>query len=355
LKSAEPIYHRALDLAQRSKVRRYEARAKLSLASLCEADHRPDEALQFAQAALPFYKQAGYRRELVQTRILLAGAHADRAELDEAIGILREALPDAIQLHDAPIEAQTRERLGNVLNTQGHWPEALAEYKKVIPLLGARSIKAQIVHARLCGQLGMAQEAGRGFATVEAALDRNPNAALLLDLRTEQAQWAYISGRFAEAAAIAQRSSGIQTDDQETADWLTLVQNLATLRASHNPNAGGAVTAVIARFDREKLPTDAAEARLAVAQALAAGPNSGGALPFASAALEFYEPRRILESLWRAHAIAAHAAPRAADAEAHLSQSRAAFQDLRKLWPHTAMESYLSRPDIRLVSSYLER
>src|SRR4030095_14846372 len=66
VRAAEPYFRRALETAQRGGVRRVEARARISLGSLCEQDGRPAEARPFVEAGLAFYRTAGYRRESIQ-------------------------------------------------------------------------------------------------------------------------------------------------------------------------------------------------------------------------------------------------------------------------------------------------
>src|SRR5262249_43754165 len=128
-------FRRALDLARHGRVRRSEARAKASLISLCELDHRPEEAKQFEDVLL-FYRQAGYRRELVQVTAILSGVHAELAEYGEGLRTAREALSGAIQLKESHTEALVRERIGQNLQGLYSWPEAFEEYRSAADLLG---------------------------------------------------------------------------------------------------------------------------------------------------------------------------------------------------------------------------
>src|SRR5215472_7674285 len=87
LNGAESMFRRSLDSARRGKVRSYEARGMLSLASLGELDPRADEGKQFEKAALPFYRQAGYRRELIQARMILGGVHEQLGKYDDGVRV----------------------------------------------------------------------------------------------------------------------------------------------------------------------------------------------------------------------------------------------------------------------------
>jgi tetratricopeptide (TPR) repeat protein len=356
-KTAEPLFRRALDVAKRGGVGRHEARARGSLASLCEADHRPEEALQFARGALPFYRQAGYRRELVQIMILMAGAHEQLAEFEEGARVLDEALPNAMELHEDPIEAQTRERLGDILHAQGEWPKALAEYERAARLRGPGVPIPQLDRASLNLELGHTSECERELTDLEAALKLRPNRQALLMLRTIQAQSEYDAGRFAEAEAMAMRLAEASVGDVEGTASADLLQGLATLRVSRGTQGLDLIRATIAQMDQAKLRGEAAVARLAAAQALAANAQlpvqKHAAWTLASEAIGFYEPRQVLESLWRGHAVASHTASDANEGSAHRARAAETLNGLRKQWPSATIDSYLARPEVKLILSYI--
>jgi tetratricopeptide (TPR) repeat protein len=136
LKTAEEIFRKALTLARTGKVRRQEARAAISLASLCEQDHRPEEAQTFVNDALPFYKSGGYRRELAQAYGILGGTLQDMGELARATRVLHEGLESALQLQDRQVESATRERLAGCYHDLGDFPAAFDQFDRCVHLLG---------------------------------------------------------------------------------------------------------------------------------------------------------------------------------------------------------------------------
>src|SRR5262249_42443327 len=146
--------------------------------------------------ALPFYRQAGYRREFVQSLTVLGGALEQLGEFDSGARVLREdALPNAIQLHDRQVEAQVRERLAAAVESQGDWPAALQESERAVNLLGSNSQgHAQLACARLHWRLGRRMDAEKYLDDVRLALAGRPNAQLLLELRGLEAEIAYGSG-----------------------------------------------------------------------------------------------------------------------------------------------------------------
>ena len=103
-------------------------------------------------------------------------------------------------------------------------------------------------------------------------------------------------------------------------------------------------------MERSKLAGDAAYARLATAEALLGGGSSGPALQSARDSLEFFERRQIWESIVRARLLAAQATNDSAEANKHVLAARAAFDQLKKLWPASALEGYRNSPDFQRLS-----
>ena len=346
LASAEPVLRRALNLAERSGVRRAEARARASLASVYLEAGRPEEAKPYIAAVLPFYRQAGYRRELVQTMTLLGTAHQQLGELDEAVPVLREALTEAARLQDPIVESSVRERLGGALREQGGWPEALAQYERARALLGPRGVTAQIDAADLAGRLGRREDAERSLTGAARLLEQNPDRPSFFRLRLVQAQLAYGNGEWPQAAARARQALALRSDNASAA----LMEALVRIRSGSRAEGAAAAEAVIAKFDQDKSIFDAAEARLSAAEALAAVGGSAGrarALRLAQEALAFAEPRKLFESVWRAHAVASQTTAEPAEARLHAAASAAALAQLRLQWRSDFIEGYLQRPEIR--------
>jgi tetratricopeptide (TPR) repeat protein len=351
--SAEPNYRKALDLAERGKVRRSEARARLALGALCEQDHRLTEARQLLESVLPFYRQAGYRRELVQATAVLGGVLQQRAEFDEGIRVLREALPQAIQLQDKQAEAEVRERLAENLRDQGAWPEALAEFERTASLWGSRGAGARLNCAELYSRLGRPQDAETSLSDTEKLLRQTSDEQRLLDLWITRTWMAYLNGRFSVAQTWIRRATG-RSDPR-----VYLLETLIRIRTKGDVDPGLAAVA-IQSFEKAGLLLGAAAARLAIAEAwvVAAKPNpavTAAAWKLAQEAAEFFEPRHIWESLWRVHWVASRAAPSPALAQTHGGAARDTLTKLATIWTSTNMEGYLRRPDINLLASDMKR
>jgi serine/threonine protein kinase/Tfp pilus assembly protein PilF len=340
--SAEPIFRRALDIAERSNVRRHEAAASLALASMFEQENRPADAKAFLEKnALPFYRQAGYRREFVQSLTVLGGVLEQLGEFDESARVLREALPNAVQLQDRQVEAQVRERLADVVESQGDWPAALQESQRAVNLLGSNSQgHAQLACARLYWRLGRRMEAEQFLEDVNRALAGKPNGQLLLEVRGLEAEIAYSRGLWLDVLRITRES-----DDPE----MKLLHALALIRRRRTHEGSEMAAAVVTNYEGAGLAARVACARLSTAESLA-DIDSRTALQFGHDALSFFEPRRIYESMWRLHVVIARAAGNPAEAETHLVSARSALVQLRRTWPGDSVESYLRRADIQAIS-----
>src|SRR5262249_54088280 len=157
-----------------------EARGQLAMASLCEQDHRPEEARGFAEAALSFYRQAGYQRESVQAAIVLGGVLQQLGRNDEGVRILTSTLPFAQRLQDRRLEAQLQDRIGDNLRDQGNWPAALDAYQRALTLYGTtmQGASLQVIAAQLQWRLGRTTEAGRSLLEAQTFETTHKNPAL---------------------------------------------------------------------------------------------------------------------------------------------------------------------------------
>jgi tetratricopeptide (TPR) repeat protein len=346
--SAEPAFRKALDLATRGRVGAGKARAQISLASLCEQQHRPREAIEFIQASLPFYRQAGYRLEFVNSMTLLGSVQTQLAQFREGSRTLQEALGAVLQLQDSRSESLIRQRLGLALRNQGSWPQALGEFER------EKGAWALGYSAELYWLLGRGSEAEQAFQQLEKLLEKSPNRQVLFDLRIHEARMAYGEGRLKDASVLARRVAIDSPSGEEDTQTARLVEWLVATHAQTGSTEAASGSEIVNWFEKAGLPGEAAAARLDVAQALLLAVRSAkeakaSAGKLASEALSFYEPRDIWESVWRAHWIAARSAADPAQAEAHRAQARAALGRLRTLWPPGTVEQYLQRPDLRLL------
>lgn len=357
--SAEPIFRRARDLAGRARVKRIEARALAALGSLCEQQRRPAEARQLIESAVLFYRQAGYRREFVQAMTILGGVHWQLAEFDQGVRVLREALSAVVK--DPQNEGQIWERLAAIHRDQGAWAEALTDFERAAGLLGpAGGALARLNCAELYWRLGRRQDALRLLSEAEKQPERSRNRQFQSELRVKQARVAYQDGRMGDAAALSRLvPSGTPPVAQPSELGARLILALARIRDSPASANIAAAESVIEDFRQAGLLFETACARLDVAEALtvAARPSpaaKSAALKLALESLDFFAPRRIWESVWRGHWVAARAAEQPGDVESHKAAAREALARLKALWSADAVDGYLRRPDIGMLVSVMK-
>jgi serine/threonine protein kinase len=353
-KAAEPIFHRALDLARRGKVRRIEARAKTSLISVCEQDHRPEEAKKFAEDVLSFYRQAGYRRELVQTMGILAGVHEQLGEYEEGIRVSREALAGTVELQDRRSEALVRERLAQNLKSSGAWPEALQEHLRAADLLGPPTgipgSDDRLACAQLFWWLGRTQDSLQFLEQVQKTLAKEKNNKLQAALHARKAEMAYDDGHWGEALTQAGQGLSIDSRGDEADRDLQMFQGLALIRSGHGSEGADLSSNLVRKLEQEKLVGSAAAARLAIAEAWVAVGVRRMALGLLGDALNFFESHQVFESLWRAHALTGTASEDPQLAETHRNKATMVLSQLKARWSAENFAGYMRRPSIRQLS-----
>jgi len=347
---SERYFKQALDLAQRSKGPRSEARALLSLASLSDQMGRAGDTRKYVDLALPFYRKAGYRREFVQAMMLLGDVHRQQAGYEESIRVFRQTLASAEQLQDKRTLAQVRERLAIALWDQGAAPEALQESERAAELFGPSLLAGHVLlhSASVSWQLGRRIEAEASLAKVERLLGGRSNQPLMqFWLHTRRAEMAYADGRLEAARTAARQAVSVAPAHGTETPRAELLEALVLIRTSRGGRGGDLADKALQSFTQAGRVREAASARLLVAEALLAAGKLEPALSMAREALKFFEPLRIWESVWRGRLVAARASREPAEAEAHAAAARSALGQLRTSWPRESLEGYLGRPDIK--------
>jgi tetratricopeptide (TPR) repeat protein len=349
---AKKAFDQALELARRGKVRRQEIRALVSLGSLYEQNEQPREAIQPVEEALRFYQQAAFRTELIQAKTVLGGALDQLAEYQQAISVLVPAADDAAQLQDRGLEAGLRNRLANTYRDRGDWLLALDEYTRTIDAVGANPFaeSVRVWLADIQWKLGRRREAELLVLQVQSAQEKNGDGALGSVLRAQQARMAYDDGKWKQALDLSKGPGLSWPDDVD----LSLTRALSRIQIERSAAAGEAAMQVIQRLERAGMSGYAAAARLSAAEAwLAAGDSQRGRQSLGNA-LEFFENTRVVESLWRAHAIAARLAASSEDEARHWSAASVRLGELGTAWGPEVLSFYRSRRDIKELAKTLQ-
>lgn len=352
VRAAEPYFRRALETAQRGGVRRVEARARISLGSLCEQDGRPAEARPFVEAGLAFYRTAGYRRESIQAAVVLGGVLQQLGQHEEGIRILRDTLPIAMTLQDTRLEAQLRERLADSLRDSGQWPAAVDEYDRSVALYGslpaANLLRTQAV--RLQWHMGREEPAARFLAEAHSRPANPGNSEFRALLNVVSAEIEYANGRFVNAAQRL-RQAPIAALDANTAREVALLSGLVRMRVGPYAQGLATATGVVEEFEKAGMAAAAAQGKLSIAEALALIGRREDARMLARDPLSYFESEGNWEALLRAHLVMARASEMPSDVAAHQASAQSALAQLRMAWGMPTVDSYLTRPDLRRLSS----
>lgn len=350
--SAEKNFHSALDIAQRYELQHYKALLDLSLGSLFEYKHQPEQGRQFVEIAQPFFDQAGYLRESVQAKTLLGSILRELGKYEEGFKVLREALSQAIQLHDTATEAGIHDRLAELLQAQGNWPAALEETEQSVKLLSSptESVYARLSCTGLFWRLGRWKDAERSLAEIELLLQNDADPQKLFLLGLLKAEMAYVQGRFEQAKANARKSIAAMPAAGDPAELnARLIEALVSIRTGTQKEGIQSALQLVREFEEYKLTGDAANARLDIAEALAGIGEDSLARTLTLDALKFFEQHNVWESAWRAHLVAAQVSEGSADIPAHRDSARSNLAKLRDLWPDNDVAVYLQRTDIKLL------
>src|SRR6185295_12626468 len=198
-------YQKSLNLSLQQKDVRNAARARLALASLAERLGNSDQCLAYVEQALPFYQQGGYRKEMLQSFILLGRARVQKGEYEVAGQAFEQGLQVAQLLGDPALEGVAHEDLGLVMLRRCRHPEAIQHFDesyKIAKSLGTQKsiIFSLIDRANALWHLGRYEEARRALeeaapvASSDAA-PRNLSAIYFLTL----GRIAFSERKFAEA------------------------------------------------------------------------------------------------------------------------------------------------------------
>ena len=282
---------------------------------------------------------------MAQARTILGGTFLQLADYDQGLLTLREALADAVQLQDGPLQAVSLERIGSILRERGEWPQASLEYERAVSLYGS-SIQAGYVHVKsadLHWRLGRMLDAERSLADAWQLQKKSQNQKLLGALKAQAARMAYGDGRWDQALTLTREGLSLSGAGQQEVDDLNLIHGLALIRLGNVKPGAESAEIVITKLSESKHTASAAEARLLLAEAWIAVRNPAAALDPALESLKFFEPHQIWESVLRGHVAAARAVPDASAASAHMSSAREALGRMQTLWAPASVESYARR------------
>ena len=363
---AEKHFREALDLAQRYKALRGEARANLSLASLKTHQNDPVAVRDFSSRALGFFKKGGYRKELAQVYLILGHAFDQTGDYESALATFKEQLDAGLQANDQQQVAWAKEGTAVVLNHLQRYPEALIWFQEQYEIVKGLQNTVVVGYAAMNigtmnWQLGKYEIAADKLAEALtiAANGSNPLKELEAWARTSRAQM--LLSRLDFKGAI-EESRLVLKDVGPTPSHISIqatsTLGLAeTLSGAHESGLRNCKTAVDqARKLKDPLPLS--RALVALAQAELSAKKFDDALADTVQVQPQLAAAKHYECEWRAWLIQAQASDKLGNRRSSLesaSKAAALLASLQQKWGNVNFQAYSARPDVQTARNQLNR
>ena len=361
---AEKFFKESLDYARSYKLRPVEARALLSIGSLRLQLGDPENALSYAEQALPFFQQGNYRKQVSQALSLISRANSLTGNYAAVLKQFAEQLQLAEKAGDPAETATAHSSIGITLVQQEQFPQALDHFEKSAEIYKALDNLQAIGYSltnrgNALWQLGRDVEARKAFADASPIAER-PEAkfkGLQVWLHLAQARQALCAGHYPEAIKAAEIAANLAGQDQSRAAEAKAVTGLAQIFSGSK--AGGKrdcaeAFAIAMRMSNQDL---LCATQLALAEALIETGDGKGALQNAEQVQERCHHLGKQDSEWRALLIAARAIQQTGDhakAMEYASHASGLLSALEQKWGAASYNSYLTRADTRRYSIQLK-
>ena len=351
---AEDSVTQALALARQSQQSRAEAMANVVLASLRDAEHRPDEVILPAKSALAYYKKNGYFEPAADATLLLLRANQSRGQFQQTLQTADDFLSLAKQSGSQDLFMQAEQQLGATYQDAERYPESLPHFQRALELASNETNRAY--QAIACA--GVLNKLGR-FAEADA---------LIAPFAQEQPFVADI-GELRVSALLSQEQYGkaLKLSNKMLDGNPDMMANLKSELELHRAIAEAHLrkpTEALAHYQTIKTTnrSDSADERAALALRgaevqLFAGANQE-AFENATVAEQYFASTKQLDSDLHAALFASIAAKAMDEASANNKFSAKAFDILLQLnqnWDAKTLSIYLSRPDLRTLMRVLPK
>ena len=355
---AEKNYQRALELAQKDKLRLSEAWARLQLGSLRMSQHKTEEGLRYIEQALPFYQQGGYRGWLSKALTIRARGLRDKGEYSAAMKALNDLLKLGEQLGDPSQVALTEEDIGSLLANQEQYSEALRHFDKSYEINKSLNVRLYVGYsamqrASVLWQIGRYEEAIAALdeASATASGPDGANNHLLAAINVISALLELSKLHDQEAALKSHQALNLAgTKNRSIAIQATYVLGLTRSRS------GAARAGELLCAAADDMATQLGDQRLVSATSLAHAEvmldngDTERALKLALEAQQSFARFGQKDSEWRSWLIAARASQRLGQQTVmreYASNANTQFRNLEQEWGSEAYRGYLSRQDVQ--------
>ncbi len=361
---AEKYYRRALDLAERDKLRLHEAWAQFQLGSLFLSRHKTLEALRYLDQALPFYQRGGYRRYLSWLSMLRGRALRNTGDYDAALKAFNDVLQLVQQLGDQAQVAAAHEEIGSVLLLQERYPEALSSFAEACNGYNAMSLTVyagycEMHRATALWQIGRYNEARASLTGASSVAQKLNKKLLLASAELTEAFIELSEQHDPQARTHARKATDLA--DKEFSLTATQAQYLLALTQLHSGASRAAKQSSQTAADMALATEDPSlisAAQLVQAEVALDSRDARGALQLALQTQKSFERLGQKDSEWRAWLIAARASQQLGDKAAmsnYAANANKRLGSLENQWGPEAFNGYSSRKDIQRSRKELEQ
>jgi tetratricopeptide (TPR) repeat protein/tRNA A-37 threonylcarbamoyl transferase component Bud32 len=363
---AEKNYNQAREFAKRNKSAFIEAQVLQNLASLYIQQLRTDDGLTYAQQALSFFKQGGYRTNTGICLTLIGRANRRKGAYEAALSAFQQNLEMAVQSGYQPQIAFAHAEIAMVLTEQEHYPEALNRYEQSYAINKSMSYGLRIMYNALNRgnvqwRLGLYDEALSSLNEAYGLASQTSGSykPVLAEIHLRKAEIALSQRRFTEAKSESLLALGMAEPQYEgipVEAKFTLGQAQALSGATHDGKVACEEAVSLARSGGDYALLS--KALLALAEVQLEAGDAPGALAAALEAKGRFASAGQQESEWRAWAIASRAHHRQGDEKAaqdDLAQASRVLSQLQEKWGAEAFTGYLNRQDISVFPEAIRR
>lgn len=362
---AEEYFKNALASAQLYNGRHNEAHARFSLGRLFIGDrHDADRGLPYINTALEFYERGGYRKEMSEALIQRARARSLNGDYDAALETYDRVLQVAGPIDDQGLLARAHHDIGNTLNQQERYTEAISHLDNSFQIQTALNNQLRAGYSLAdrgdaLWRLGRYADAREWLGRAQTIADRPEVSSkpLLAKISLIVAFMTLSERRFREAAATAGHALALNAGEEPEVDArCALGFALAFSGKKHDGRSMCQEAVDMARRNRDvqSLPN----ALLALAEVTLEDGDAPEALARAIEAQEEFARTRRQESEWRAWLVAGRASQQVGDfatAREYLVHAHDLLAGLEVRWGTEPYNVYLTRPDVQFCRQQLSR
>jgi serine/threonine protein kinase len=345
---ADDAVNEARTLAHQSQQDRAEALANVALASLRDQQHRSDEVIPPATAALAYYKQNGYFEPAANATLLILRANETRGEFKQTLQTANEFLDLAEKSGSKDLQMQAEQHIGMTYRGAERYPEALPHFQRALTLAEGETYRAY--QAMNCAAILI--KLGR-FADADALLQSIDGVpAVAADVGNVRLEALLIQEKYSQALPLT--NTLITGHPEMMSDLKEEIEHKRSISEAHLHRNSDALTDLqqATQADDNSDPAQRWEIALEVAEVKILCGRPQEARDEAIAAEEYFTSKGQLDSALRADLLVVTASKVLNDSQNNGRYSAKAVDILSTLehnWGPEAFHSYSSRPDLRTL------